>query len=86
MSAGAIPTWVIRAVVMSMIGALVTGASAWGIHLSTKSNIHETRITVVEEKVGEVKQDIKDLKTDQKEMREELNRKLDRLLEQRRKP
>jgi hypothetical protein len=76
----AVPGWIVKVVITAVLGALITGASAWGVHLSTKSNDHEKRIAVTETKVDDVKDDIGEIKVSQKEM----NNKLDLLLQQRR--
>lgn len=77
----ALPRWMVKAIAIAIIGALVTGAGAWGAHLSGKANDHEKRIAVVETKVDDVKDDIREIKDGQKET----NQKLDRLLDEQRK-
>ena len=74
-----VPMWLVQAVV----GILLTSGVAWATWASVASWKHETRITVTEQQVSGVKEDVKDIKTEQKEMRNEMNAKLDRLLERR---
>jgi hypothetical protein len=74
-----IPMWLIQAI----IGILLTSGAAWATWASVTAWGHETRITVTEQAVTDVKEDVKDIKVEQKEMRTEMNRKLDRLLERR---
>lgn len=69
--------WIVQAVV----GILLTSGVAWATWASVTSWKHETRITVTENQVTDVKQDVKDIKDEQKEMRTEMNRKLDKLLD-----
>lgn len=44
-----LPGWVVKTIVGAIITALITGASAWGIHVSGKSNDHDKRIAVIEQ-------------------------------------
>ena len=74
-----IPMWVVQAVT----GILLTSGVAWATWASVTSWKHETRITVTEQKVDGVKEDVTEIKQEQKEMRNEMNTKLDRLLERR---
>lgn len=76
----AVPSWMVKAIVGTLITALIGGAAAWGRTLSTKANSHETRITVTEDRVDRLKGDVAEIKDGVKEM----NRKLDRLIERRR--
>jgi hypothetical protein len=75
-SMSTVPMWIVQAVV----AVLLSGGVAWCTWASVSSWKHEQRIAVVETKVDVVKDDITEIKDGNKEM----NRKLDRLLEQRR--
>ncbi len=70
--------WLIQAIV----GLLLTSGVAWATWASVTAWKHDSRIGVVEVKVDGVKDDITEIKDGQKEM----NRKLDRILEQRVRP
>ncbi len=70
----ALPAWMTKAIVTAIIGALITGFSAWGALLTGRGANHETRITVVESKVDDVRSDIKEIKQDQKEILNELRK------------
>jgi hypothetical protein len=79
-SISTVPMWIVQAV----IGLCLTAGLSWATWASVTSWKHETRITVTEQQMSEVKEDVKDIKQEQKEMRNEMNAKLDRLLERRR--
>jgi len=69
-----VPMWIMQAVV----GVILSGGIAWCTWASVASWKHEARIGVVETKVNDIHDDIAEIKDGNKEM----NRKLDRLLEQ----
>jgi Tfp pilus assembly protein PilO len=73
----------VKAVVTTVIGALIMGASAWGVHLSARDNDHEKRIAVVEEhqKVRDkaIDESLDELKKGQDEQRQDTKEILKRL-------
>lgn len=44
-----IPSWMIKALVVALIGVMVTGVAAMASRLSTSSGNHEARISVLED-------------------------------------
>ena len=72
-----IPVWVVKTISSTIIGLLVTGASAWGVHLSTRGNDHEKRIAVVEDHQKGIDKSLDEIKDAQREQ----SKKLDRILE-----
>jgi hypothetical protein len=69
-----IPKWVVKAIVTTSIGVIVSGASAWGVHLSTKSNDHEKRIAVMEDHQKGIDKSLDEIKSDTKEILKQLHR------------
>lgn len=75
-----VPAWIAKAIITAAISVLVTGAGAWGVHLSAKSNDHEKRIAVAEEHQRNIDKALDEIRDGQNTM----NQKLDRLLEEQR--
>jgi hypothetical protein len=79
MKAFVLPAWLIKAVVTALISAFITGASAWGIHLSSKSSDHEKRIAVVEDHQKGIDKSLDEIKDTQKQQSQDLKEILKRL-------
>jgi len=71
--------FVVKAVITAVVGALITGFSAWGVHLSSMSNNHEKRIAVTETQMQDVKDDISEIKASLKEQNRDTKEILKRL-------
>lgn len=69
-----VPAWLIQA----LIGIILTASVSWATWTTTTTNKHETRLTVVEEKVGNVKQDISEIKSGQRRIEDKLDRVIER--------
>jgi hypothetical protein len=65
-----VPMWIVQ----TIVGILLTSLIAWTTWASVTSWQHETRITVTEQKIDEVKDDIKEIKDGQKEIIHKLDR------------
>lgn len=79
----AIPGWIVKIIVTTIIGAFITGGAAWGVNLSRSRSVHETRITVLENdqrqmeaSLSEIKTDIKSLQKQQTEDTKEILKRL----------
>lgn len=73
-----IPPWVVKTIVTTVIGLLLGGFAAWGRTISTRSHDHETRISVTEEKVSDMRSDINEIKHSQERIEDKLDRALRR--------
>lgn len=71
-AAAVLPSWLVKVIVTTIVTALLTGAGAWGVNLTSRSHNHDTRISVVEDHQKGI-----DKKLDS------MDKKLDRLLERR---
>lgn len=69
-----VPAWVLKAIVTTIIGLLLTGVATWSTHISAKANDHEKRIAVSEQSLGEIKSDLKEQRQDMKEVLRRLPR------------
>lgn len=76
---GVVPSWIVKVVVTAVLGALVTGASAWGVHLSTKGNDHEKRIAVIEEHQVSIDKSLERIELMQRTQNEDTKKILSRL-------
>ena len=71
-----VPMWLVQTVVATFL----TAAVAWTTWASVTTWKHDTRITVVEDRIDTVKRDLSEIKEGQRE----INHKLDRLIDRRR--
>lgn len=62
-----VPSWMAKVVITAVIGALVTGAAAWGKTLSSRTHDHETRVSVLEDHQKGIDKSLDEIKDTQKE-------------------
>jgi hypothetical protein len=74
-----LPTWLVKAIVTTIVSALLTGAGAWGVNLSSHSGDHEKRIAVIEDHQKGIDQSLRDIKEVQKTESEDIKKILSHL-------
>lgn len=58
----ALPAWLVKAIITTIVSGLLTGAGAWGVSLSHHSGDHEKRIAVMEDHQKGIDQSLKEIK------------------------
>lgn len=71
MMAATLPAWLVRGIVMTIVGALITGFGAWSLQLSSKTEDHEKRLSVAEEHMKSIDSSLQEIKQGQIEQRQD---------------
>jgi len=77
-----LPSWLVKAIVISIITAMIGAVVAWGNILATRTDVHEKRISVIEEhqttRDKEIDKDLEEVKATTRRIEDKLDRALKR--------